>query len=218
MSAGRADGPDVVVIDVGLGNLRSVERALARAGGRPRLSAQPDDVARADVAVFPGQGAFGDAMHALADARLLEPLRARIDAGRPYLGICLGLQILFERSEEALGVAGLGVLAGEVARFAARPGRKVPHVGWNAVRPVAGSGAALLGAAGPYFYFTHSYYPRPATPACVAAWTEYDGETFACAAALAGGNVTAVQFHPEKSQDAGAAFLRAFLARACACA
>ncbi|HEV8324654.1 MAG TPA: imidazole glycerol phosphate synthase subunit HisH [Myxococcota bacterium] len=216
MSGDRGPGPEVVVIDVGLGNLRSVERAVARAGGRPRLSAGTDDVARADVAVFPGQGAFGDAMRALAGAGLLAPLRARIGAGRPYLGICLGLQILFERSEEAPGVAGLGVLPGEVARFSPNPGRKVPHVGWNAVRSAGVAGAALLGAGATYFYFTHSYYPRPATPDCVAGWTEYDGETFACAAALAGGKVAAVQFHPEKSQDAGAAFLRTFLAHACA--
>jgi glutamine amidotransferase len=194
---------EVAIVDVGLGNLRSVERAVARAGGTPALTADAARVRDAAVALFPGQGAFGDAMRALTAAGLAAPLAERIRAGRPYLGICLGLQLLMETSEEAPGVAGLGVLAGDVARFEARPGRKVPHVGWNTVSG-AGNGA--------HFYFTHSYYPRPRDGATVAGWTEYDGVSFASAVALAGGRVLAVQFHPEKSQAAGAALLERFLA------
>jgi len=193
---------DVAIVDVGLGNLRSVERAVARAGGTPTLTAEPARVRDAAVALFPGQGAFGDAMRALGAAGLAAPLAQRIRAGRPYLGICLGLQLLMESSEEAPGVAGLGVLAGDVARFEARPGRKVPHVGWNTV---SGTGQDA------HFYFTHSYYPRPRDQSVVAGATDYDGVTFASAVALAGGRVLAVQFHPEKSQAAGAELLARFL-------
>jgi glutamine amidotransferase len=209
---GRADGsaPDVAIVDVGLGNLRSVERAVARAGGRPFVTSDAAAVEAAAIALFPGQGAFGDAMHGLASAGLGPVLAARIGAGRPYLGICLGPQILFDRSEEAHGVAGLGVIGGDVARFEARPGRKVPHVGWNEVAVVAPGSNAL--PAGERFYFTHSYYARPRDRAVVAGWTDYDGVEIASAVSLSGGRVLAVQFHPEKSQQAGAMLLQRYLA------
>jgi len=211
----------IVVCDVGLGNLRSVERALVHAaGGRGldvALTREPAAIAAADRLVMPGQGGFGDCARGLEGA-VGDAVREHIALGRPYLGICLGLQVLFASSDEAPGCAGLGVLEGHVARLAggtdATTGAplKIPHVGWNAADPAAaaaGGGRGLLAPEAAHFYFVHSYVVVPRDPGVVAATTEY-GERFV--SAVAWDNVFACQFHPEKSQRAGLALLERFLA------
>jgi glutamine amidotransferase len=209
----------VVVCDVGLGNLRSVERALREAARGARvdveITEEPGRVRHADALVMPGQGGFADCARALA-ADLGTAVRQHLEAQRPYLGICLGLQVLFESSEEAPGSAGLGVLGGAVVRLprgedAMTGTLKIPHVGWNTVEPVAGA-RSLLPPEPTHFYFVHSYViaPAPTTgPSVVCGWTEY-GVRFP--SAIARGNLFACQFHPEKSQRAGLALLARFLA------
>jgi len=197
----------VVVADLGSGNLRSVEKALAAVGADVHVSADPDALARADRLVVPGQGAFGACAVALnqAGGALREALRAFIATGRPYFGICIGMQLLFEASEENPGAQGLGVLPGRVRRFAGQPGLKIPHMGWNQTRRGPGAPAGLPDGA--FFYFVHSYYPDPARPEDVALTSEH-GAPFC--AAVARGPLFATQFHPEKSQAAGLALLRRF--------
>jgi len=196
----------IAVVDAGCGNLRSVEKALAAAGGAPVLTSDPERVAAASRLVVPGQGAFRDCMRGLAGG-LGEAVRAHIVAGRPYLGICLGLQILFDESVEQEPCAGLGLVRGRVVRFAHGPGLKVLHMGWNQVE----AGPALGDAAvqeGQHFYFVHSYYVEPADRSLVALESEYAGLRFC--AAVRRGNLLATQFHPEKSQRAGLELLRWF--------
>jgi glutamine amidotransferase len=197
----------VVVADTGLGNVRSVVRALERAGAPGvELSADPEIVRRADALVFPGQGAFRDCARALAD-ELGQAIRESIARGAPYLGICLGLQMLFGESEEAPGERGLGVFPGRVVKLAGGPGVKIPHVGWNVARPTRDS---WLLAGADHFYFVHSYVVVPDDASLACAETEH-GARFV--SAIEQGNVAAVQFHPEKSQRAGLALLERFLSR-----
>jgi len=218
---GTAGGkPRIAVADTGSGNLRSVEKALARAGGAVVVTADPDVIAAADKVVVPGQGAFGGCIAGLSrdGGALREVVLEGVRAGKPYLGICLGLQILFEGSEEDPSCRGLGILPGKVRRFTDRPGLKVPHMGWNrtsrtsrASLPSAASDNAgpLAGIAdGTFFYFVHSYFAVPDRAEDVALVTEH-GEPFC--AAVARDNVFACQFHPEKSQQAGLALLKAFV-------
>jgi len=197
----------IAIVDVCSGNLRSVERALAHVGGDVVVTRDPEAVRRADKIVVPGQGAFGVFMRGLADRGLGEVLRAKIASGAPYLGICLGMQVLFEHSEEG-DVAGLGVLAGDVVRFRPTdPALKVPHMGWNQVelkQPTAGL------SDGDYVYFVHSYRCVPRDPAAIAVEATH-GVTFC--AAVQRDNLFACQFHPEKSQAVGLGLLRAFVER-----
>lgn len=204
----------IAVCNTGLGNLRSVERALLTAAkGRSvevALTSDPDAIARADKVVVPGQGAFGDCSRALAGG-MGGAIREAIGRGTPYLGICLGLQILFGGSEEAPECPGLGLLDGHVAKLSNRDPAsdvplKVPHVGWNTAVPTAHR--SLLPETPTYFYFVHSYAVRPRGEAIVAATTAY-GEPFV--SAVAKDNVFACQFHPEKSQRAGLELLARFL-------
>ncbi|MBK7582833.1 MAG: imidazole glycerol phosphate synthase subunit HisH [Myxococcales bacterium] len=206
----------LTVIDTGLGNLRSVEKAIVAAGsqaGRGELSvlrtADPERVRRADRLVFPGQGAFRDCMRGLAGG-LGEALAERLHAGTPYLGICLGLQVLFEASDEAPGVPGLGLYSGHVERLSGR-GVKIPHMGWNQLELV-GSGHPFLEAAGgegTWVYYVHSFAAVPVDESVVVAVSQHGDNSVT--AAIAKDNVFAVQFHPEKSQDAGLQLLAAFL-------
>ncbi|HVR62860.1 MAG TPA: imidazole glycerol phosphate synthase subunit HisH [Polyangia bacterium] len=207
--------PRVAVADTGSGNLRSVEKALAAVGADVVVTTDADRVAAADKVVVPGQGAFGGCVAGLSrdGGALGQAVLAAIRGGRPYLGICLGLQVLFEGSEEDPGCQGLGVLPGRVRRFAPAPGLKIPHMGWNATAPAAaaaGARAPVLAQTPPgtFFYFVHSYYADPARAADVALQTEH-GVRFC--AAVARDNVFACQFHPEKSQQAGLALLRGFV-------
>ena len=206
----------IVIVDYGMGNLRSVQKALQRVGGEACVSDRPEDVARAERLVVPGVGAFGDAMRALEERGLVEPIREFVRRGRPVLGICLGLQIFFEESEEtgAAAARGLALFKGRVVRFGdavVRQGLKVPHMGWNAVEPVRPSSLfAGMSEGGVYFYFAHSYYAEPADETVVVGRTEY-GIRFA--SVVARENVAATQFHPEKSQAAGLALLENFVTR-----
>jgi glutamine amidotransferase len=200
----------VTIIDYGSGNLRSVQKAIERLGTEARITDDASVVAEADRLILPGVGAFGDAIRALEARGLVEPIRAHVRADRPFLGICMGLQLLFETGWEGGRHAGLGILEGEVARFDLPAGMKVPHMGWNEVRwrPIAGQPLST----GPesHFYFVHSYVARPRDAAVVAATANYGGEF---CAAVARGRLLATQFHPEKSQAAGMALLQGFLQR-----
>ena len=193
------------VIDFGMGNLRSVAKALERAGATVEVTEQVDP--EADGLVVPGQGHFGSCVVNLGER--LGDVRRWIDDGRPFLGICLGLQVLFDRSDES-PERGLGVFGGDVVRFGDE--LKVPHIGWNEVQPAEKARLFDGVEPGTRFYFVHSYYPAPDDPSVVAATTEY-GIEFCCAAER--DNVMATQFHPEKSGDAGAIVLRNFV-EACA--
>jgi len=201
----------ICVLDYGMGNLRSVEKAFEHVGAAVELSSDHDRAARADGLVLPGVGAFATAMDRVREAELDRLIAERLAAGVPVLGICLGYQLLFEASTELGGAEGLGVLAGEVTLLRA-PGLKVPHVGWE---PVRWSGVSELtnGIADETpLYFVHSFTPRPAEPADVIGTAEH-GERFACA--IARPPVYGVQFHPEKSSAAGLRLLSNFI-RICA--
>ena len=206
----------VAIVDLGMGNLRSVQRALERAaadGGveiAVTISADPAVVGANDKIVFPGQGAFRDCAAALQGG-LGDAIRGRIAAGTPYLGICLGLQALFQSSEEAPGAAGLGVFGGAVKLLGPAEGIKIPHMGWNRlemVRPGAGA-LSTFDSEPPYVYFVHSYHAVPEDPSIVAAVTTHGPHRIT--AAVQRDNVVATQFHPEKSQDYGLALLGRFL-------
>jgi glutamine amidotransferase len=196
----------VGVVDYGRGNLRSVSKALEKAGAAVNLVGKGGRLDDLDAVVVPGVGSFGDCARNLRASGLWDPLLEWLRAGRPYLGICLGYQLLFESSEESPEARGLGCLPGRVVRFEAK-GLKVPHMGWNTL---SGTKAPLFQGLGesPSFYFVHSYYPVPADRGLASAFCEY-GETFA--ASISTGSIHATQFHPEKSQGAGLALLRNFL-------
>jgi glutamine amidotransferase len=200
----------IAIVDYGRGNLGSVRKALARVGEEVVITEDPRLVERAGALVVPGDGAFADAMQSLERLGLLEPIRAHIGAGRPYLGICLGYQLLFTESEEFGHAKGLDILPGAVRRFPA--GLKVPHMGWNRVRlddRERGRLPVLDGVPNDaYFYFVHSYYPNPVDLRdCAVATCEY-GVTFP--AVLARGALVGTQFHPEKSQRWGLRLLENF--------
>lgn len=206
--------PRIAVIDYGMGNLRSVAKALEKAGAQAIVTQSPRAVRSAEGVVLPGVGAFGEAANRLRSSGLDRAVESALEQGTPFLGICLGLQLLFERSEEDPRSRGLGFWKGRVVRFSsARSGSlKVPHMGWNRVRPA--QGAQRPWVPDDYFYFVHSYFPIPEDPKVVAGLTPY-GRTFCSAAAQ--GNVWATQFHPEKSGAAGARLLRAFLKKVTSC-
>lgn len=205
-----------VVVDVGLGNLRSVHKAVETAGtalGRPLevvRSADPDLVRKADRLIVPGQGGFRDCARALSGG-LRDAITGSIAAGVPYLGICLGLQVLFEGSDEAPGERGLGIFAGTVARLTGGPPLKIPHIGWNQLELRNGGHRHLdaAGGSGSWVYFIHSFHARPADPTILRAVARYGPNEIT--AAVGKDNVFATQFHPEKSQSAGLSLLGSFL-------
>jgi glutamine amidotransferase len=207
---------DIAVIDYGMGNLRSVSKAIEHVAPHLKVTVTSDSavVARAARVVFPGQGAMPDCMREM-DARGLRAAVVAAADEKPFLGICIGLQMLFERSEEG-DVAGLGLMPGTVRRFPAAAmvdakdqKLKVPHMGWNEVRQSMPHPLWEGIASGSRFYFVHSYYVEPADPQCVAGYSLYP---FSFACAVASGNIFAVQFHPEKSQAAGLRLLANFVA------
>ncbi|MCI0548000.1 MAG: imidazole glycerol phosphate synthase subunit HisH [Candidatus Rokubacteria bacterium] len=197
----------IAIIDYGRGNLGSVEKAFGRLGMSAVVTEDPRQLADAEAIVLPGDGAFHDAMASLQARGLLDPLREALDTERPFLGICLGYQLLFSESEEFGHGKGLDVLPGAVRRFP--PGLKVPHMGWNEVRH-AGDCALFDGIpSGAHFYFVHSYYPETSDPSLSIATCDY-GLTFP--AAVGRGSLFATQFHPEKSQRWGLRLLENFAA------
>jgi len=198
----------IALVDYGMGNLRSVEKALARVGADVRIVTDGKSALAADALVLPGVGAFGDCMANLEKAGLVGAIREFITSKRPFLGICLGFQALFESSEEAPGVKGLAVFPGTVPRFAVN-GLKVPHMGWNQLMVKRGDCPLLKGVAdGSYVYFVHSYYCKPKNASVVCGTTAYGIEFCSM---LWTENVYATQFHPEKSQEVGLKMLENFV-------
>ncbi len=204
----------ILLLDYGIGNLRSVQKALEAVGAPVRLSDRPADLAAAEKIILPGVGAFGDGMAGLRDRGLIAPLREALAAGKPLLGICLGMQLLFSASEEAPETPGLGLLPGVVRRFppglreASGLALKIPHTGWNQIWPQRPSPLLDGLRPGAYAYFNHGYYCQPADPADLLAETDY-GLRFA--SVVARGSLYGVQFHPEKSQAVGLQMLRNFV-------
>jgi len=205
----RADSM-ITIVDYQMGNLRSVQKAVERAGVEAKISSDPHEIASAERLILPGVGAFGDAISEIRNRDLEQPLLDFLAADKPFLGICLGLQLLLERSFEHGEHRGLGVIPGEVARFELPPSEgqvwKIPHMGWNAVHP-GPAGAGLGIRPGTHFYFVHSYYVRPEDPQCVALTCDYGGPF---CAAVRRGNLLATQFHPEKSQRDGLSLIERF--------
>lgn len=198
------------IIDYGGGNLRSVANALRSLGQEPVIIASPEQIGDVTHLLLPGQGEFGDTMQRLEERGLASFLKAWIAEDRPYFGICVGYQILFENSEEAPGISGLAILPGTVRRFRDEPGLKIPHMGWNSVVGTRGETRVWQGLGeDPYFYYIHSYFPEPATADVIVAKTTYGTQTFA--GAVERGNLFACQFHSEKSQDTGLRLIRNFL-------
>jgi glutamine amidotransferase len=203
----------LTIVDYGSGNLRSVQKAFERLGVPAMITDDPGRVGDAERLVLPGVGAFGDAMRELHARGLVEPIVDHLRADRPFLGICMGLQLLFGMGHEGGGHGGgrhpgLGIFAGEVTRFDLAPPLKVPHMGWNRV-DWCGPGRAWTDAPPAHFYFVHSYVARPIDGSIVAATADHGGPF---CAAVARGRLLATQFHPEKSQAAGLALLGGWLA------
>lgn len=196
----------ILLLDYGMGNLRSVEKAFAHVGGEVRLTSDPREVERAECLVLPGVGAFGQAMDRLRERGLDRAIHAALDRGARFLGICLGMQLLFESSEEHGQHLGLGVLKGHVKHLP--PGVKAPEVGWNRAEPARVDPVLLGLEAGEYFYFDQSFYCAPEEESDVLTYTEYG---LRYASAVRRGPVCAVQFHPEKSQRAGLRLLENFV-------
>ena len=200
----------IALLDYGSGNLRSVEKALRKVGAEVNVIRRPDGLAQARGAVLPGVGAFDDCITAMQRQELLGAVREFIASGRPFLGICVGYQALFEKSEEFNScAAGLGIFEGTVVRFPQRTGLKVPQIGWNQIslaQPACPLFRGIEDAS--YVYFVHSFFPKPKDESIVAARTEYGG---VFASAIWQRNIFATQFHPEKSQGVGLRLLRNFV-------
>ncbi len=197
----------ITIIDYGAGNLRSVEKAFNHLGCETRVSKDEKDILASDGIVLPGVGAFGDAMKLLESSGLDETVRKVVEKGMPFMGICLGMQMLFESSEEAEGVPGLGIFKGKIRKFEKCTGFKVPQIGWNSISIREGSRLFKDIPDGSFFYFVHSYYLDAEDSAIVAAHCDYI-RTFD--AAVEHNNVFACQFHPEKSGKVGLAVLKNF--------
>lgn len=197
----------IAIVDYQMGNLRSVQKGFERVGHQAEITSSPEVVAAADKVVLPGVGAFADAISELQSRNLADPIRDAVKAGKPVLGICLGLQLLFDVSYEDGEHAGLGIVPGVVRRFDVPRDYKVPHMGWNATRQIRSPGVLQGIADGAHFYFVHSYYVVPQRPEVVALEADYP-EPFT--AMIWDGNLVATQFHPEKSQSDGLRLLKNF--------
>ncbi len=198
----------IAVIDYGAGNLHSVTNALNFLGADAKITADPKDIRDAERVILPGVGSFGDAMSRIRTAGLYEEIKNAASGEKPFLGICLGLQLLFEESEESPGVKGLGVFRGKFSRIPQKPGLKIPHMGWNSLRFLKESPLFANIGEEPFVYFVHSYYLSEAEDGVVSAVTEYGCEL---SVAAERGNVFATQFHPEKSGRTGLKILKNFL-------
>ena len=200
----------IALLDYGSGNLRSVHKALLKVGADVRIAQTPGQIGNARAMVLPGVGAFDDCINAMRKQELFEAARAFIQSGKPFLGICVGYQALFEKSEEFNScAAGLGIFKGKVVRFSEQPGLKIPQIGWNQLEIVKPDCPLFRGVAnGSYVYFVHSFYPQPADSTVVATRTDYGG-TFA--SSVWRDNIFATQFHPEKSQRVGLQLLKNFV-------
>ncbi|HJC16134.1 MAG TPA: imidazole glycerol phosphate synthase subunit HisH [Candidatus Fusicatenibacter intestinigallinarum] len=197
----------IAIIDYDAGNIKSVEKALQALGEETVLTRDRDCLLAADKVILPGVGSFGDAMENLKNFGLIPVIHEIVERNVPFLGICLGLQLLFERSEESPGVEGLGILPGEILRIPKGEGRKIPHMGWNSLELV-GNGRLFQGLPEePYVYFVHSYYLKASDPEIVTAVTRYGAEIHA---SVEKNNVFACQFHPEKSSATGLKILKNF--------
>ncbi|MCX5863197.1 MAG: imidazole glycerol phosphate synthase subunit HisH [Deltaproteobacteria bacterium] len=197
----------IVIVDYGMGNLRSVQKGFEKIGSQARISRDVQEFKKADHLVLPGVGAFPECMRNLARLDLIDSIMEFVVSGRPFLGICLGLQLLFDESEEFGVHEGFKVIPGKVKAFGRNMGLKIPHMGWNRVSFRKECPIFFGIEDGSYFYFVHSFYVAPDDPADVAAETEY-GIEFTCA--ISRSNVFAVQFHPEKSQENGLKILKNF--------
>lgn len=198
----------IAIVDYDAGNIKSVEKALQFLGEEPKVTREKEVLLQADKVIVPGVGAFGDAMSKMHQYGLVEILREIAKKGTPILGICLGLQLFFESSEESPGVEGLGLLPGKIVRIPDKEGVKIPHMGWNSIG-INSSSRLLKGIEeGAYVYFVHSYYLRAAREADVAATTDYVVNIHAAAEHE---NIFATQFHPEKSGDIGLQILKNFI-------
>jgi imidazole glycerol-phosphate synthase subunit HisH len=200
------------IVDYDIGNLRSVQKAFQHEGGEAVFVHTPEEIAKADALVLPGVGNFGDCVQSLAKSGMWDDVIAWANSEKPFFGICVGYQMLFESSEEAPDEKGLGIFGGQVRKFSSKHGLKIPQIGWNSVTVKQPDAPLLAGiSTGDFVYFVHSYYAAPKDPAIIALETSY-GDTFA--AAVARGNLLATQFHPEKSQRAGLQMVRNFIALA----
>lgn len=198
----------IAIIDYDAGNIRSVEKAVLALGGQPVVTRDREQILSADHVILPGVGAFGDAMEKLRQYELVDVIREAVQRGIPFLGICLGLQLLFERSDESAGVEGLGILKGEILRIPEQEDLKIPHIGWNSLM-FPRKGRLFAGIEeDAYVYFVHSYYLKAADESIVTATTQYGTGIHA---SVEQGNVFACQFHPEKSSDVGMKILNNFL-------
>lgn len=198
----------VAIIDYDAGNIRSVEKAVALLGHEAVVTRDRDTILSSDHVILPGVGAFGDAMEKLQRFGLVDVIREAVDRQLPFLGICLGLQLMFESSEEAPGVAGLGLLPGKILRIPEREGLKIPHIGWNSLT-FPNQGRLFQGITeGAYVYFVHSYYLQAEDSQIVTAATEYGTKIHA---SVEQDNLFACQFHPEKSSEIGLKILQNFL-------
>lgn len=197
----------IAIIDYDAGNMKSVEKALQAMGQENTVTSDPDTILSADRVILPGVGAFGAAMASIRERGLEEVIRKVCAQGTPFLGICLGLQLMFEESEEDPGVRGLGLLPGKIRRIPDAPGLKIPHMGWNSLQVTPGSRLMAGLEEEPFVYFVHSYYLHADDPSDVAAKTFYSCEIHA---AVEHENIFACQFHPEKSSETGLHILKNF--------
>lgn len=200
-------GSMIAIVDYGMGNLRSVQKAIERIGHTAEIVSRPEQISAAQRLILPGVGAFRDAIQELQRLELVDPIRAHIRAEKPFLGICLGLQLLFDVSYEDGEWPGLGVVAGDVVRFPAMPDLKVPHMGWNTLEPTGACPLFQGLPQNPSVYFVHSYYVVPRDESVIAARSQH-GVPFT--SVIARGSMFATQFHPEKSQKVGLKLLSNF--------
>jgi len=201
----------IALIDYGMGNLSSVHKAFMAVGAKDlNIVSDPEDVMKADAIILPGVGNFGDGMKNLKERGLDRAITTAISTEKPFFGICLGMQLLMENSEEAPGIQGLGVLKGRTVRFSKDMGLKIPQIGWNSVNLTQVHPYFTGILSGDFFYFVHSYYLKPDDEACVLGITDHGVDFCSC---IAKDNIFATQFHPEKSQDAGLTIIKNFVDR-----